>query len=150
MGQPRQNFLKRFRRFFFWIWQQQGSPAQRARGLALGVFSGCFPLFGFQMIFGIILAGLFRGNQLLAVTGTWISNPVTYVPLYWINYKVGSLMLGQVNNNQFSNQLTWENIWSNGFNFSIRILIGSTFVGICLGMLSGLIVYFLLRKTSHL
>ena len=29
-----------------------------------------------------------RGNIYLAALGTWISNPLTYVPLYYFNYKV--------------------------------------------------------------
>ena len=87
------NLLERLRQFLLWIWKQEGTPAQRARGMALGVFSGCFPFFGFQTLLGVMLASLFRGNRLLAATGTWISNPFTYLPLYWLNYKIGSSLL---------------------------------------------------------
>ena len=77
-----------------WLWQQEGTPGQRARGLAAGIFCGCFPFFGFQTLLGIALASVVRGNHLLAAAGTWISNPFTYVPLYWFNFRVGSLVLG--------------------------------------------------------
>ncbi|MFO0103826.1 MAG: DUF2062 domain-containing protein, partial [Cyanobium sp.] len=56
---------------------------ERARGLAAGIFCGCFPFFGLQTLLGIGLASVLRGNHLLAAAGTWISNPFTYVPLYW-------------------------------------------------------------------
>ena len=71
--------------------QQTGSPFFNAKGAALGVFSGCFPFFGFQTLLGVFLAKLAKGNIFLAVIGTWISNPLTYIPLYYFNYQVGSI-----------------------------------------------------------
>ena len=70
---------------------QNGSPFFNAKGLAIGVFSGCFPFFGFQTLIGVFFAKLAKGNIVLAAIGTWISNPFTYIPLYYFNYKVGSI-----------------------------------------------------------
>ena len=72
---------------------QNGSPFFNAKGLAIGIFSGCFPFFGFQTLIGVFFAKIAKGNIVLAVIGTWISNPFTYVPLYYFNYKVGSIFL---------------------------------------------------------
>lgn len=76
------------------LWRQGGSHGQRARGLAAGIFTGCYPFFGLQIVLGVALAGLLRGSPILAAAGTWISNPVTSLPLYWFNYQVGCLLLG--------------------------------------------------------
>ena len=76
--------------------QQKGSPFFNAKGLAIGVFSGCFPFFGFQTLIGVFLAKLIKGNVYLAALGTWISNPFTYIPLYYFNYKVGSIFLNLI------------------------------------------------------
>ena len=35
---------------------QNGSPFFNAKGLAIGVFSGCFPFFGFQTLIGVFFA----------------------------------------------------------------------------------------------
>ncbi len=70
---------------------QNGSPFFNAKGLAIGVFSGCFPFFGFQTLIGVFFAKLAKGNIVLAAIGTWVSNPFTYIPLYYFNYKVGSI-----------------------------------------------------------
>ena len=43
----RQGTGERLQRGLQWIWAQEGSPACRARGLAAGVFCGCFPFFAF-------------------------------------------------------------------------------------------------------
>ncbi|RMG14101.1 MAG: DUF2062 domain-containing protein [Cyanobacteria bacterium J055] len=72
------------------------SPERLARGFAVGIFSGFFPFLGAQIIVALLLAIPFRGNKLVAALGTWISNPLTYLPLYLFNFKVGCLVLGSM------------------------------------------------------
>ena len=84
----------RLRRGLHWLWAQEGTPGQRARGLAAGVFCGCFPFFGLQIVVSVGVASLLKGNPLLAAAGTLVSNPLTYLPLYWFNYLVGDQLLG--------------------------------------------------------
>ena len=142
--------LKKVRRFILWVWKQEGSPAQRARGIAVGVFSGCFPLFGLQTLLGIMLASLFKGNHLLAAAGTWISNPLTYIPLYWLNFKIGSFFLDQPLPLSHSVQtLNKQELWNQGWFFSARLLLGSTLVGSILGISTGFVCYFLLKSYSE-
>ncbi|MGK7914612.1 MAG: DUF2062 domain-containing protein [Prochloraceae cyanobacterium] len=118
----------------------RGTPPAIARGLACGVFAGCFPLFGCQTIIGIVLAILFRGNKIAAAAGTWVSNPLTYVPIYAFNYQVGSLLLGK---NQISVPQVDLQSWSE------LLALGSTIVGIvfigCLivGLIAAIVTYFL-------
>ncbi|AFY79945.1 DUF2062 domain-containing protein [Oscillatoria acuminata] len=85
---------QRFWRYYYWrLVRQKGSPEFLARGLAAGVFAGLFPLFGLQTILGVALAILFRGNKWMAVAGTWVSNPLTYGPIFWLNFEVGQWLL---------------------------------------------------------
>ena len=65
----------RMRRGVLWLWKQEGTPAQRARGLAAGVFCGCYPFFGLQIFLSVGVATLVRGNHLLAAAGTLVSKP---------------------------------------------------------------------------
>ena len=113
-----------------WLWHQEGTPGQRTRGLAAGIFCGCFPIFGFQTLLGIALASVVRGNHLLAAAGTWISNPFTYVPLYWFNYQLGSWLLGPGQGWPSAQALQQEGLWQLGWSFSSRILLGSTISGV--------------------
>ncbi len=71
----------------------RGSTEAIARGLASGVFAGWFPLFGLQTIIGVALAAILRGNKIMAAAGTWVSNPFTYVPIYYFNFQVGEWLL---------------------------------------------------------
>ncbi len=136
----------RFRRWISWLWRQEGTPGQRARGIGAGIFSGCFPLFGLQTIMGITLARILRGNSLLAAGGTWISNPITYVPLYWFNYQVGSWLLKNEQLEHNLNGLTLEEIFNQSWEFTSRVLLGSTIVGMIAGILSGSIIYGILKR----
>ena len=143
------NLIKRIRKFIYWLWNQKGSPSQRALGFAVGIFSGCFPFFGLQTLMGVFLAKILNGNSILAAVGTWISNPFTYVPLYYFNYKVGSLLLNIDPNIVDSSHITTSELWSQGWYLSSRLVIGSICVGLVTGIIGGLCLYFPLKKFSN-
>jgi uncharacterized protein (DUF2062 family) len=124
-----QKVWQRLQHWIAWLWEQEGSHGQRARGLAAGIFCGCFPFFGLQTLLGVALASLVRGNHLLAAAGTWISNPLTYVPLYWFNYQLGSLLLGPGRGWPGPQALSKDSIWQLGGQVASRLLLGSTLVG---------------------
>ncbi len=91
---PRSRIKRSWRYFYLRFLRLRGTPHYISRGLAFGVFAGCFPLFGLQTIIGVLLAIIFRGHKLAAAAGTWLSNPLTYVPIFAFNYKVGEFLLG--------------------------------------------------------
>ncbi len=131
--------IKKILSFF---WKQDGSPYFNAKGIAVGVFSGCFPFFGIQTLIGIFFARLIKGNIVLAAIGTWISNPFTYIPLYLLNFKVGSLFFKNDSEILITDGLFGEELWNQGWFFTSRLLIGSCIVGIVLGLLIGLLTFY--------
>ena len=124
---------------------QNGSPFFNAKGLAIGVFSGCFPFFGFQTLLGVFFAKLVKGNIFFAAIGTWISNPFTYIPLYYFNYKVGSIFFNNSSNIIVEKNLVIDDLWKQGSIFSLRLIIGSSFVGFLLALISGSIVFLIYK-----
>ena len=135
--QPPSSLLRRLRQLLLWLWHQEGTPGQRARGLAAGVFCGCYPFFGLQMLLSVALASVLRGNHLLAAAGTWISNPLTYVPLYWFNYQLGCWLLGPGAGWPGLDALRSGAIWELGWTFGSRLLLGSTLVGLVTSLAAG-------------
>ena len=127
------------------FWDQDGTPYFNAKGIAVGVFSGCFPFFGFQTLLGIFFARLINGNLVLAAIGTWISNPFTYVPLYILNFKVGSIFFKDNSKNINFNDLIGDDIFSQGWIFTSRLLIGSCLVGLCFGLSLGFLTFYLYK-----
>lgn len=125
--------------------QQNESPSFNAKGLAIGVFSGCFPFFGFQTLLGVFFAKLAKGNMVLAAIGTWISNPFTYIPLYYFNYKVGSIFIRNSTNITIDRSLGINDLWEQGSIFSIKLLLGSSVVGLSLACITWVIVLWLYK-----
>tara|TARA_Y100001978_G_scaffold103637_1_gene92662 strand:+ start:61 stop:501 length:441 start_codon:yes stop_codon:yes gene_type:complete len=142
------NLIKEFsgKKILSLIWRQDGSPYFKAKGTAAGVFSGCFPFFGFQTLLGIFLARIINGNLVLAAIGTWISNPFTYIPLYYFNYKIGSFILDTDTNVLIDLKLIKEQFWQQGWLVVSRLLLGSTVIGLLLGFISGFLTYYIVKS----
>ena len=128
--------------------KQDGSPFFNAKGAAIGVFCGCFPFFGFQTILGLFFARVAKGNLFLAAIGTWISNPFTYIPLYYLNYKVGSIFLNTSSNKILEKSLVIDDLWKQGRLFSLKLLLGSSCVGFLLALICGSIAFFIYKIKS--
>ena len=113
------------------------------------MFCGCFPFFGLQIFLSVGLAAVVRGNHLLAAAGTLVSNPLTYLPLYWFNYLVGCRLLGPGRGGINLEALNSSSLWALGWDFTQRILLGSTVVGMVLAIASGWMAFrlFLRRGT---
>ena len=139
---------ERLRRGLNWLWEQEGSAGQRARGLAAGVFCGCFPFFGLQIVLSVGVATAVRGNHLLAAAGTLVSNPLTYVPLYWINFLVGSRLLGPLAGDDLDD-VNRSNLWDQGWDVLQRLLLGSTLVGALMALALGVMAYLLFRRRER-
>lgn len=62
-------------------------------GLWLGLVIGLLPIPG-QTVIAVLGALLFRVNLPVAAITVWISNPVTFVPIFYLAYKIGAALLG--------------------------------------------------------
>jgi uncharacterized protein (DUF2062 family) len=116
----------------YWYWRLlrlQGRPEKLARGLACGVFAGVFPFFGLQTVIGVVLAILFRGNKILAAAGTWISNPLTSVPIYAFNFHIGQLLLNDNSLTDISLQ-SWQEVKELGSEIILPLTVGCLAVGV--------------------
>ena len=83
---------------YYRIVRSNAMPGTTAMGLAVGVFIGFLPIVPLQTIVAVALAIPFRGGKISAAVGTWISNPLTYVPLFYpINYYVGCFVFPSLN-----------------------------------------------------
>ncbi len=71
----------------------RGAPEEIAKGLALGIFIGLTPTFGFQMLLAVCLAVMLNENKFAAVLGVWITNPFTAPFIYALEYESGRVLL---------------------------------------------------------
>lgn len=64
------------------------------KAVYIGVFCAFFPLPG-QMPLAIVGSLILRANVPMAVALTWITNPLTTIPVFWFAYSVGALLMGE-------------------------------------------------------
>ena len=74
------------------LWQMNRGALTRA--VYIGVLCAFFPLPG-QMPLAIAGALLLRANIPMAVALTWITNPLTTIPVFWLAYSVGAFLIGE-------------------------------------------------------
>ncbi|MFC1533418.1 DUF2062 domain-containing protein [Thermodesulfobacteriota bacterium] len=87
--------LNRLTRYYYLRFiRLRGEPHELALGMAFGIFSGMMPIIPFHMAFSVLLALVFKGSKITAALGTWVSNPLDWVLFYYLNYKIGAIMLG--------------------------------------------------------
>ncbi len=79
--------LKRF--IFLRVLHANDPPHALALGLAIGVFVAMTPTIGAQMVIAAAIAASFRANKILAMAAVWISNPVTMLQIYYVNWRIG-------------------------------------------------------------
>lgn len=110
-----------------------------AKGVAIGLFCAFLPM-PFEMVPAIFLAALMRGNLPFAIAGIWISNPLTWIPLYTPCYLLGAWILGlkPVALDQISIlQLGWH---------YVALWMGCLIVGIILSMAAHFTISFAWRS----
>ena len=67
------------------------------RSVSAGIFAGVLCAFiplPLQIFVAIFLCFIIHGNLPISVASTWVSNPFTYIPLYYFCYEVGALIIG--------------------------------------------------------
>ena len=98
MPPERRTYRARFRRFVFHtVLHADDPPHKLALGIAIGVFVTFTPTIGLQMILVLIFAAIFRANKRVGLPIVWISNPATFVPIYYPCYWIGRVILGAEN-----------------------------------------------------
>jgi uncharacterized protein (DUF2062 family) len=69
------------------------TPRRLALGIGLGVFTAWTPTMGFHMFLAILIAKMIGANVAITMPVVWITNPLTFIPIYYGNYRVGEMFL---------------------------------------------------------
>lgn len=112
--------------------------------IALGVFIGIAPFWGFQTVLVIFLAVLFRWNKILAFTFSNISIPPMIPFIIFASLQIGSYFVGGdvfFNENQ---EFSFEMIK----NHTTQYLVGSFILATITAFVFGFSSYFLLSLTG--
>lgn len=96
-----------------------------ANAFACGLFAMYTPPLPWQMIIAGVLAVIFSANLPIAVALVWITNPLTWIPMYYFAYRVGALVTGRdsFNFSAFSQLFSLETAWELGAPFLLGCFI---------------------------
>lgn len=77
----------------------QPDPHKVALSLSIGCSAAFLPPFGFHTILVIAIGSILKTGVPLAVLGTWINNPWTFIPIflpaYVVEIEIGEHLLGE-------------------------------------------------------
>ncbi len=124
------------------ILQTNASNEVKALSLALGVFIGIVPVWGFQTFLSIFLAAIFKLNKTISFVGSNISIP-PFIPFIVIaSLKVGSFFVGESG----EILIDFDNISFHSIkNHLLQYIVGSTILATFMSLLLGLICYVILN-----
>lgn len=127
------------------------SPHRLAMAFAVGVFIGMSPLLGLHTVIGIVFAWVFRLNRLVTITGVFITNPWTIVPIYTFCIWVGAKCLGT---KHIIPDIDWSHITFSYFFYELKPLVmpfilGTLLIGSILAIISYFFVYHAVKRAHH-
>lgn len=87
--------FRKLSRMFRSILMLQDTAHSIALGTAIGLFVAWTPTLGIHMLLVVGLSMMLRANKIAGLIAVYLSNPITMVPMYWIDYWLGGLVLNQ-------------------------------------------------------
>ena len=133
--------MKKLKELYHKLIHSHATPEEVAWGFAIGVFIAMTPTLGLHMILAIALCAVLKKNEVATVLGTWVVNPLTIFPCYWLAFKIGLFFLGR----PLQQDLTARAI-KDIFHLGGKIILPLWIGGIVLGLLSAIPSYFLVLK----
>lgn len=124
-----------------------------ARGVGIGLFVAFVPIMPFQTLMAILLSILLRANFAVAFAVSWISNPLTLLPLTYFTYQMGHWVIGEPLHTLTIHTFSWgdqKDFWSS-LSAWLQQFGKAFFVGMSIISLSAaLIGYAVVRFLWHL
>jgi glycosyltransferase involved in cell wall biosynthesis len=139
----KQKGLKKF--FLENILHNDDSPAKKAFSIALGVFVGISPFWGFQSILSLFLAAIFRLNKTISFAFSNISIPPFIPFIIYGSLKVGSFFVDNKTAIKLDKSITFAAIGDNIKQYIIGSFVLATMTAVILGIMS---YFFLLFFTT--
>ena len=114
------------------------------KGLLVGLFWGFIPM-PFQMLGVIITTPIMRFNVPIGLATVWLSNPITYPPLWYLEYLTGNLILGREGIENIELTMQWfQTHWD---DIIVPLYVGTAFYSTVVSFLIYLLVNWLWVKS---
>ena len=125
------------------ILESEGSNEVKAKSIALGVFIGLTPIWGFHTVVIIFLASVLKLNKFLSYIGSQVSFPLLIPFIIFLSMIIGAPFVGE------ETAFAYENL---DLEFAkshlLQYIIGSTILAIVSSLVIGFVTYFILEKVK--
>lgn len=118
------------------------SAQLKALSVAVGIFMGIAPVWGFQLAIAIFLAIIFKLNKPLVIVAANISIPPMIPVIIFLSYKMGAFWMGpQAMQIDFSNAITLTSIKNN----LLQYIFGSFTLAVVAAFVFGILTFIFLK-----
>ncbi|GAB4297556.1 MAG: DUF2062 domain-containing protein [Desulfuromonadia bacterium] len=138
--------IDRLRNSLLRLLNLNGHPARIAAGFGVGIFISFTPFFGFHTPLAVAFALLFRLNKVATITGAWVNTPLTVVPSLIVSHEIGRLILRTPPVPLRTDSLDWRYSVELIRGYGTTILLGSSIIGFCAGMIGYALCYWLILR----
>ncbi|MGD0583275.1 MAG: DUF2062 domain-containing protein [Bacteroidales bacterium] len=114
--------------------------------IALGIFTGILPIWGFQLIAAVALAHLFRLSKLITSVAANISIPPMIPIILYLSYVTGGIVMNNRNAIKFSSNITLKSFENNLMQYITGSIALSIIMSIFAALLSFTILNFVRKK----
>ena len=152
---PKKGLLRAYKYLLKRLFRLKDNIHSISLGAAFGVAIAITPLFGLQLVLTVILDILFKANFTASMLFTIIGNPLTFPFIWFLDYKLGNLLLAKdtIDSSSFSNTMleiktAFENSnWDIIINHISSILYPMLLGGSIIAVISGIITYKFVYKS---
>jgi uncharacterized protein (DUF2062 family) len=139
--------LERFRATISQILRVDDTPHRLALTFAVGVFIGISPFIGLHAVIALAVAWIFRLNKVVILSGAFINNPWSFIPIYTFSTWIGTVILGT---DLGIMDVDWHSMTLGTFVSDLSSLIMPFIVGTTVvGGISAILSYVIVRKTAE-
>jgi len=117
------------------------SNFKKSASIALGVFMGIAPVWGWQMAIALALAILLKLNKAITLVASNISIPPMIPFILFASYFTGGLVLNNHQDINFDSGITFEFVKKN----FLQYIVGALVFGAAMGILAGLVTWLVLN-----
>lgn len=121
-------------------------PGHISAGFAVGVFISFTPFFGLHTPLALAAAFILRVNKITCLTGAWVNNPLTVVPVLLASYELGEHLLGHTPQKLVLRELTMDSGMELLKSHGAPILIGTSLIGFAAALFSYALLYYLIVR----
>lgn len=121
------------------------SASKLAVSVAVGIFMGIVPIWGFQLASAIALAFILKLNKFIVIVAANISIPPMIPFILYLSYVTGGIIFPDASKISFNHQITF-----NTFKDSLlQYIVGSILFAIVMAFLTGFITFFTVKSVRR-